>query len=83
MPKTVAGENMVLISVHLPRQMVEELNEFVRSGSFPSRSEAIRVAIRDLLIRERARGVEQMVEELNELVRVAHSHPGARPLGQP
>jgi len=31
----------------------------VRSGSFPSRSEAIRVAIRDLLIRERARGVEQ------------------------
>jgi Arc/MetJ-type ribon-helix-helix transcriptional regulator len=53
MPKTVAGKNTVLISVHLPRQMVEELDELVRSGSFPSRSEAIRVAIRDLLIRER------------------------------
>jgi Arc/MetJ-type ribon-helix-helix transcriptional regulator len=53
MPKTIGGKNTVLISVHLPRQMVEELNELVRSGSFQSRSEAIRVAIRDLLIRER------------------------------
>jgi Arc/MetJ-type ribon-helix-helix transcriptional regulator len=53
MPKTVAGKNTVLISVHLPGQMVEELNELVKRGTFPSRSEAIRVAIRDLLIRER------------------------------
>jgi Arc/MetJ-type ribon-helix-helix transcriptional regulator len=52
MPKKI-GEDMVLISVHLPRQMVEELNELVKRGAFPSRSEAIRVAIRDLLIRER------------------------------
>jgi len=52
MPKKI-GEDMVLISVHLPRQMVEELNELVRRGAFPSRSEAIRAAIRDLLIRER------------------------------
>ena len=52
MPRKI-GEGMVLISVHLPRQMVEELNELVRRGAFPSRSEAIRAAIRDLLIRER------------------------------
>jgi metal-responsive CopG/Arc/MetJ family transcriptional regulator len=59
MPRTKSEEKMVLISVHIPKQMLEELDELVRSGSFPSRSEAIRVAIRDLLIRERARGVEQ------------------------
>ena len=59
MPKTKAEEKMVLISVHIPRQMLEELDELVRRGVFPSRSEAIRVAIRDLLIRESARGVEQ------------------------
>jgi Arc/MetJ-type ribon-helix-helix transcriptional regulator len=53
MPKTVGGKNTVLISVHLPQQMVEELDELVRSGSFPSRSEAIRVAIRDLLLKEK------------------------------
>jgi Arc/MetJ-type ribon-helix-helix transcriptional regulator len=55
MPKTVAGKNTVLISVHLPGQMVEELNELVRRGAFPSRSEAIRVAIRDLLLKEKQR----------------------------
>jgi len=53
MPKTIGGKNTVLISVHLPRQMVEELNELVKKGVFPSRSEAIRVAIRDLLLKER------------------------------
>ncbi|MGC9137080.1 ribbon-helix-helix domain-containing protein, partial [Caldivirga sp.] len=53
MPKTKSEEKMVLISVHIPRQMLEELDELVRSGVFPSRSEAIRVAIRDLLLRER------------------------------
>lgn len=59
MPKTKSEEKMVLISVHIPRQMLEELDDLVRSGIFPSRSEAIRVAIRDLLIRERARVHEQ------------------------
>jgi transcriptional regulator, CopG family len=46
---------MMLISVHIPRRMLEELDELVRSGLFPSRSEAIRVAVRDLLIKERGR----------------------------
>ena len=54
MPRKI-GEDMVLISVHLPMQMVEELNELVRKGVFPSRSEAIRAAVRDLLLRERGR----------------------------
>jgi Arc/MetJ-type ribon-helix-helix transcriptional regulator len=44
---------MMLISVHIPRRMLEELDELAKSGLFPSRSEAIRVAVRDLLIKER------------------------------
>ncbi|BDR90955.1 ribbon-helix-helix domain-containing protein [Vulcanisaeta souniana] len=64
MPKTKAKEKMVLISVHIPKQMLEELDEFVKQGVFPSRSEAIRIAIRDLLYRENSRNKNQNVEDL-------------------
>ncbi len=65
MPKTKAKEKMVLISVHIPKQMLEELDEFVKQGGiFPSRSEAIRIAIRDLLYRENSRSKTQNVEDL-------------------
>lgn len=46
-------EKMVLISVHIPKQMLDELDRLVQEGRFPNRSEAIRVAIRDLLLKER------------------------------
>jgi len=49
MPKPISNEKMMLISVHIPKRMLEELDEIVRRGYFPSRSEAIRVAIRDLI----------------------------------
>ncbi|KUO91606.1 MAG: ribbon-helix-helix domain-containing protein [Thermocladium sp.] len=55
MPKTKSKEKMVLISVHLPKQILEELDELVKRGIFPSRSEAIRIAIRDLMMHEGAR----------------------------
>ena len=55
MPRSRSGVRMVLISVHIPRRMLEGLDELARSGLFPSRSEAIRVAVRDLLIKERGR----------------------------
>jgi len=63
MPKTKAKEKMVLISVHIPKQMLEELDELVRRGIFPSRSEAIRIAVRDLLYRESSRG-KQNIEDV-------------------
>jgi len=53
MPRTKSKERMVLISVHLPKQMLEEIDELTSQGVFPSRSEAIRIAIRDLLYKER------------------------------
>jgi len=54
-PKVKSEEKMILISLHLPRRMLEEIDELVRRGVFPSRSEAIRVAIRDLLLTEQQR----------------------------
>lgn len=41
-----------VISVHLPEAYIEGLNELVDLKLYPNRSEAIRVAIRDLLRRE-------------------------------
>jgi len=64
MPKSKAKEKMILISVHIPKQMLEELDELVRKGVFPSRSEAVRIAIRDLLLREQNRTRQQQVSEL-------------------
>ena len=62
MPKSVAKEKMVLISVHIPKKMLEELDELVAQGYLPSRSEAIRVAIRDLIMR--TRGTNEVNPEL-------------------
>jgi len=48
-PRTKAKERMVLISIHVPKQMLEEINDLVASGKYTSVSEFIRYAIRDLL----------------------------------
>ena len=66
MPRTMSKDKMVLISVHLPRQMINELDEMVRQGRFPSRSEAIRVAVRDLILREN--GLKQRELELQQIL---------------
>jgi Arc/MetJ-type ribon-helix-helix transcriptional regulator len=66
MPKTKAEEKMILISVHLPKQMLQELDELVRQGRFPSRSEAIRVAIRDLIANESAQRQREL--ELQQIL---------------
>jgi Arc/MetJ-type ribon-helix-helix transcriptional regulator len=43
---------MKLVTVKLPDASIEGLDELVRSGMYPSRSSAIRAAVRDLLRRE-------------------------------
>jgi len=55
MPRPVSGRKMALISVHIPVQMLQELDDLVKTGAYPSRSEAIRVAIRDLILREKGK----------------------------
>jgi antitoxin ParD1/3/4 len=40
---------MKMITVHIPERYLAALETLVDNGHFPSRSEAIRVAIRDLI----------------------------------
>ncbi|WXG41427.1 MAG: type II toxin-antitoxin system ParD family antitoxin [Candidatus Freyarchaeum deiterrae] len=44
--------SMKLISIKLPNAYIDGLNELVENGIYPSRSEAIRVAVRDMLKKE-------------------------------
>jgi len=41
-----------IVSVKIPERYIEELNKLVESGRYRNISEVIRVAIRDLLLRE-------------------------------
>jgi Arc/MetJ-type ribon-helix-helix transcriptional regulator len=41
-----------LITCHIPEQYIKGIEELVDSNYYPNRSEAIRVAIRDLLKNE-------------------------------
>ncbi len=50
-------ERMVLISFHVPQSYVEVLDELVKLGLYPSRSEAIRAALRELLNKYKLDGV--------------------------
>ncbi len=43
---------MRLIAVHLPDKLLDDIQELVDKGLYPNRSEAIRIAIRDLLKQE-------------------------------
>jgi len=43
---------MRLIAVHLPDRILDDIQRLVKNGLYPNRSEAIRIAIRDLLKRE-------------------------------
>ncbi|TFG30954.1 ribbon-helix-helix protein, CopG family [Candidatus Thorarchaeota archaeon] len=43
---------MRLIAVHLPDRILADIEQLVSKGLYPNRSEAIRIAIRDLLKRE-------------------------------
>ncbi len=43
---------MKLITLHCPEQLLEGLEELVKMNLYPNRSEAIRIAIRDLLKKE-------------------------------
>jgi Arc/MetJ-type ribon-helix-helix transcriptional regulator len=49
---------MKLISVYLPRGYLEKLDMLVARGFYPSRAEAIRLAVRDLILNELESAVE-------------------------
>lgn len=38
--------------IHLPKRHIEILDKFVEAGKYPNRNEAIRFAVRDLILSE-------------------------------
>lgn len=45
-------DSLKLVTVHLPQEFINGLDELVRQRRYPNRSEVIRNAIRDLLKEE-------------------------------
>jgi len=43
---------MKLITIHIPEPYLKDLDELVKEDLYPNRAEAIRMAVRDLLINE-------------------------------
>lgn len=44
---------MERVTLRIPKQQVEEVEQMVESGEFPNRSEAIRSAVRELVNEQR------------------------------
>jgi Arc/MetJ-type ribon-helix-helix transcriptional regulator len=57
----VAERRMKPISVHIPEVVLEGIDRLVEAGIYPSRSEAIRAAVRDFVIRELGEDFFRMV----------------------
>ena len=49
MPRKKAEERMPVVSMHMPEELLEEVDGLVRQGLFPSRGEAIRFAVWELI----------------------------------
>ncbi len=48
-------DKMVLVNAYIPKEMLEELDRLVAEGVYPSRSEAVRRAIGELLAAAKGR----------------------------
>jgi len=49
-PKTKAPKgSMVIITIHLPKEVLRDIDELVIKGRYPSRAELIRTAVQDML----------------------------------
>lgn len=59
---------MRLIAVHLPDRIVDDIQQLVEKGLYPNRSEAIRIAIRDLLKRELWDSNTRLGERASEVI---------------
>ena len=62
---------MEMITVYVPRGLLDRLDNLVREGYYPNRSEAIREAIRDLVNYHEKSGGDENLSLLE--VRKSHS----------
>ena len=49
----MAMSTMERVTLRIPKQQIEDVEELVDSGEFPNRSEAIRQAVRELIDEDR------------------------------
>jgi antitoxin ParD1/3/4 len=49
---------MERVTLRIPKQQIEEVEQMVETGEFPNRSEAIRAAVRDMLNEHEETGTE-------------------------
>ncbi|MHA1481590.1 MAG: ribbon-helix-helix domain-containing protein [Candidatus Thorarchaeota archaeon] len=59
---------MRLIAVHLPEKLLADIQRLVEKGHYPNRSEAIRIAIRDLLKQELWQRGPGNIQRLSEVI---------------
>ncbi len=45
----MGNTNMERVTLRIPKQQIEEVEQLVDSGEFPNRSEAIRSAVREMI----------------------------------
>jgi len=43
------NQNMERVTLRIPKQQIEEVEQMVETGEYPNRSEAIRSAVREML----------------------------------
>lgn len=48
-PPSYRGKYMERVTLRIPKQQIEEVEQMVETGQFPNRSEAIRSAVREML----------------------------------
>lgn len=51
---TGKGKTMERVTLRIPKQQIEAVEQLVETGEFPNRSEAIRSAVRDMINEENA-----------------------------
>jgi len=71
-PRTKAKDKMVLVSIRITKQMLDEIYKLVMSSKYPSVSEFIRYAIRDLLNNTREYLANQVATTTNPQPQEAH-----------
>jgi len=49
LPSYRGNDNMERVTLRIPKQQIEEVEQMVETGKFPNRSEAIRSAVREML----------------------------------
>jgi len=51
--KPFGEKKLTVISIHIPKIYLKIIDDLVELGLYPSRAEAIRVAIRDMILRDK------------------------------